>query len=452
MSAATGPSPEIRRLQSGPILSTLLKLAVPSVLAMVMQVLVGIAETVYVGRLGKTPLAAMALVFPFLMLSQQLSAGAMGGGVSSAVARALGASNTARANALALHALAIGGLLGVIFTAVLLAFGPAFYRILGGSGEVLAEAVGYSAVLFLAAPFIWLGNTLASIIRGTGNMRIPSLGILAASLLQIGLGGVLALGAGPVPSLGMPGVAIGCIVANMATVAFFGWYLAGGRSRLTLRPRDFAPQREMFVDILKVGAVSMLSPLQSVLTVLIFTGFVARLGVEPLAGYSIGQRLEFLLIPISFGIGVASVPMVGMAMGAGDVPRARRVAWTAGVVSAFNLGVIGMAVALFPDLWAAMFTSDEGVLAYARQYLRIAGPSFAFFGLGLTLYFASQGSGKMIGPVLAGTVRLVLVFAAGTWLVSLPGTSAHLFGLVAVSMVVYGLSVAAAVRLTRWGR
>lgn len=452
MSARTGPAPEIQRLQHGPILSTLLRLAVPSVLAMVMQVLVGIAETVYVGRLGKTPLAAMALVFPFLMLSQQLSAGAMGGGVSSAVARALGASNLPRANALALHALTIGGLLGAVFTVVLLVFGPAFYRILGGSGTVLEEAIGYSMVLFLAAPFIWLGNTLASILRGTGNMRVPSLGILAASVLQIVLGGVLALGAGPVPSLGMAGVAIGCIVANVATVAFFGWYLASGRSRLTLRLQGFALQREMFVDILKVGAVSMLSPLQSVLTVLIFTGFVARLGVEPLAGYSIGQRLEFLLIPISFGVGVASVPMVGMAMGAGNVPRARRVAWTAGLVSACNLGVIGLAVAVFPDLWAAMFTSDEAVLGYAREYLRIAGPSFAFFGLGLTLYFASQGSGKMIGPVLAGTVRLALVFVAGSWLTSLPGTSAHLFGLVAASMVVYGLAVVAAVRLTRWGR
>src|SRR5690606_16116777 len=106
---------DIARLQQGPILSTLLKLSAPNVLAMLMQVLIGIAETIYIGRLGTTPLAAMALVFPFLMLAQQLSAGAMGGGVSSAVSRALGAANLPRANALALHAVAIGGLLGVLF-------------------------------------------------------------------------------------------------------------------------------------------------------------------------------------------------------------------------------------------------------------------------------------------------------------------------------------------------
>jgi len=441
---------DIARLHQGPILSTLLKLSAPNVLAMLMQVLVGIAETIYIGRLGTTPLAAMALVFPFLMLAQQLSAGAMGGGVSSAVSRAIGAANLPRANALALHAMAIGGLLGLVFTALMLMLGPVFYSLLGGRGAVLEEAIRYSNVLFLSALLIWLSNTLASVLRGTGNMRIPSIGIFGAAVLQILLGGVLALGAGPIPSFGMVGVAYAYIVANALSVGFFMWYLFKGHSRLNLTLRAFSLQREMFTDILKVGAVSMISPLQSVLTIVIFTGFVARLGVLPLAGYSIGQRLEFLLIPISFGIGVASVPMVGMAVGARKIDRARSVAWTAGTASAFNLGVIGLVVALFPDLWAGLFTTDEAVLEYARQYLRIAGLAFPFFGIGLTLYFASQGAGKMIGPVLAGTVRLVLVAGGCYWLASVSGTAEQLFGLVALSMIVYGLTTVAAVKLTRW--
>jgi len=441
---------DIARLQQGPILSTLLRLSAPNVLAMLMQVLVGIAETIYIGRLGTTPLAAMALVFPFLMLAQQLSAGAMGGGVSSAVSRALGAADLPRANTLALHAMAIGGLLGLIFTALMLMLGPVFYELLGGRGAVLDEAIRYSNVLFFSALLIWLSNTLASVLRGTGNMRIPSIGIFGAAVLQILLGGVLALGAGPIPSFGMVGVAYAYIVANALSVGFFMWYLFKGHSRLNLTLRTFSLQREMFTDILKVGAVSMISPLQSVLTIVIFTGFVARLGVLPLAGYSIGQRLEFLLIPISFGIGVASVPMVGMAVGARKIDRARSVAWTAGSASAFNLGVIGLVVALFPDLWAGLFTTDEAVLEYARQYLRIAGLAFPFFGIGLTLYFASQGAGKMIGPVLAGTVRLVLVVGGCYWLASVSGTSEQLFGLVALSMIVYGLTTFAAVKFTRW--
>jgi Na+-driven multidrug efflux pump len=282
-------------------------------------------------------------------------------------------------------------------------------------------------------------------------MRVPSVTIFATAVLQIVLGGALGLGAGPIPSYGMVGVALGHIVATALGVAFLGWYLAAGRGRLTLHLRGVAMRREMFHDILKVGAVACLSPVQSVATVLIFTGLVARLGVAPLAGYGIGQRLEFLLIPIAFGIGVASVPMVGMAMGSGDVARARRVAWTAGGVSAVNLGLVGLVVSLAPDLWGGIFSGDETVLEHARQYLRVAGPAFPLFGLGLTLYFASQGSGRILGPVLAATVRLAVVAAAGAWLAASGAGASHYFALVAVAMVVYGVATAAAVRYTRWG-
>lgn len=440
----------MQRLRHGAILPTLLRLSAPNVLAMLCTVGVGIAETYYAGRLGTPPLAAMALVFPFAMLTGMLSAGAMGGGVSSAVSRALGSGQSGRAQALAMHALAIGSAAGVLYSLLFLAGGPALYRLLGGAGAVLDEAIRYSNVLFCGAVLVWLANTLASTLRGTGNMRVPSIGIVATALLQITLGGLLSLGAGPVPSLGLAGVAIGHIAATAAGVAFFAWFLFSGRGRLSLAWQGVVLQRELFADILKVGAVSCISPLQSVLATLIVTGLVAHLGVLPLAGYSIGQRLEFLLVPIAFGIGVAAVPMVGMAIGAGDVARARRVAWTAGGVSAFNLGLVGALVAIAPDFWAAPFTSDAAVLEYARQYLRASGPAFPFFGLGLTLYFAAQGSGRVLGPVLAGTLRLLLVAGVGAWLASRQAPPSSFFALVAVAMVAYGLATVGAVKLTRW--
>ena len=113
---------------------------------------------------------------------------------------------------------------------------------------------------------------------------------------------------------------------------------------------------------------------------------------------------------------------------------------------------IAVAVALAPDLWARLFTSDEAVLAAARQYLRWAGPGFALFGLGLCLYFASQGAGRILGPVLAATVRLVLVLAVGGALAAAGAPLWTLFALVAAAMVTYGVLTAAAVWLTPWGK
>ncbi len=449
--AAAMPIPTANPLLSGRILPTLLRLALPNVLAMTATVLVGVAETSYIGILGTQPLAAMALVFPFAMLTQMMSAGAMGGGVSSAVSRALGAGDVLRARALALHAVAIGIIAGVLYSFVFLVFGPALYRLLGGSAGVLAEATHYSNVLFSGAVLIWLSNSLASVLRGTGNMKLPSITILTTSLLQIVLGGSLGLGLGPLPRLGMPGVALGQLVATGAGVAVLLWYLRSNRGRLRLAFRGIAFRGEMFFDILKVGALACLSPVQAVLTVLIFTALVARFGVPALAGYGIGVRLEFLLIPIAFGVGVAAVPMVGMAIGAGEVPRARSVACTAGGVTALMLGLIGLVVAVAPDLWAGLFTREEAVLLAARQYLRFAGPGFAFFGLGLTLYFAAQGSGNVLGPVLASTLRLLLVAIGGAWLAQGGAGVAALFALVGASMTAYGLATAAAVFFTRWG-
>lgn len=449
--AAVRPA-AISGLLTSPILPTLLKLALPNTIAMFGTTLVAVAETAYIGQLGTEPLAGIALVFPFVMLTQMMSAGAMGGGVSSAISRALGAGDRDRAGTLALHAAMIGACAGIFFTAMMLTFGRAFYTLLGGRGSVLEQAMQYSNVLFSGAIAIWLVNTLASVVRGTGDMRIPSATLIGTALIQITVGGALGLGLFGLPRLGMGGVAAGQLTAFALGAMFLAWYLVSGGSRLTLNFKGFRFRRDMFVDILKVGAISCLSPLQTVLTVLIFTKILAGYGTETLAGYGMGSRLEFLLTPIAFAFGVASVPMVGMAMGAGLVSRARQVAWTAGAAASLTLGVIGIVVALMPSLWVSMFTSDPGVTAAASSYLTWAGPAFAFFGMGVCLYFSSQGAAKVGGPVIAGTARLLVVGGGGWLLASMGAPSWALFALVGAAMIVYGLSTALAIRLTPWGK
>ncbi len=438
-------------LLDGAILPTLLRLALPTSIAMVATALVAIAETAYVGLLGTLSLAGLALVFPMVMLQQMMSSGAMGGGISSAISRALGAGSVDRAAALAQHAVLIGGSAGLFFFILFQLAGSAIYALLGGRDGVLAEALAYSNVVFFGAPAIWLANTFASILRGTGNMVVPSVVLLIVAGAQIVLGGALGLGLGPVPRLGMAGVALGQVIAFSAGALYLYWHLASGRARVTLKLSSIAVSWDILRDILKVGAVACISPLQTILTVLIITRLVSAFGTEALAGYGIGARLEFLLIPITFAIGVASVPMVGMAVGAGDIARARRVAWTAGTVATAALTVIGVLVTLYPLLWVGLFTRDPVILASASTYLRWVAPFYGLFGLGLCLYFASQGSGKILGPVLAGTVRLLVVLIGGLWLVSMNAPAWQIFALVGVAMAVYGASTAFSLWIVDWG-
>src|SRR5712672_1493936 len=187
-------APARNSLVDGPILRTLLRLAWPNVVALTAGVCVVIAETSYIGRLGVESLAAMALVFPFVILTMTMSGGAMGGGVASAVARALGAGDIDRASTLAAHALLIGAGFGLVFMLGMLIFGPKLLELLGGRGSVLANAVGSSQIFFGGAVVPWLMNSMAGILRGTGNMKLPSLMMLTSAACQIVLGGALGLG------------------------------------------------------------------------------------------------------------------------------------------------------------------------------------------------------------------------------------------------------------------
>ena len=266
------PQPPVKNaLLDGPILGTLLWLAWPNVIALSAGTCVVIAETSYIGRLGVESLAAMALVFPCVILTMTMSGGAMGGGVASAIARALGAGDRERASTLAAHALLIGIGFGLVFMLGMLIFGPRLLALLGGRGNVLAQAIAYTQIFFGGAVLPWLMNTMAGVLRGTGNMKLPSLMILSSAICQIILGGTLGLGLGPVPQFGMRGVAAGSLIAYTISISVMGWYLFSGRARVVPKLKGLRIRWSMFFDILRVGAIACFSPLQGVLTISIFT-------------------------------------------------------------------------------------------------------------------------------------------------------------------------------------
>ena len=396
-------------------------------------------------------MAAAALVLPLIMLMGMMSAGAMGGGVSSAISRALGAGEDHRAADLARHAVVIGLALGLFFTAVLTLFGHLVFSALGGHGETLRLAVLYSSVVFAFACLLWLSNILSSVLRASGNMAGPAAVMLIGAVLQIALGGALCFGWGPAPRLGIVGVAVGQATASgvVTLLMFLLLRRPGARVRLVLR----GPlSRDHFWDILRVGGPALFSPIQTVATNLVLTAIAARFGVETLAGYGIGSRLEYLLVPVAFSLGIASLPMVGLAIGSGNVVRARRVAWTAGAMGAISLGVLGVVLSLNPAIWVSIFTHDLGVRAAAASYLHIAGLAYVFFGLSLVLYFSAQGAGRIGGPLLAGTARLAFVAIGGWILVSFKAPSWALFTLAAMGMVVMGVLTATFVAMSRWER
>src|SRR5690242_2908154 len=408
--------------------------------------MVSVGDTYFIGRLGTAPLAGLALVFPLVMLLQMTSAGAMGGGVSSAIARALGAGDAARARRLVVHALIIAAGMAAAFTILVLALAHPLYRLLGGKGESLANALAYSNIIFAGAVTVWVANTLSSILRGSGNMLVPALALIVAACVQVPLSGSLVLGLGPMPRLGIAGAAVAYVTAF--GLAALPMAFAVFRRASALRPRaaDLVLEGRLFGDILRVGGLSSLNSMQTVLTAVVLTGFVGRFGPAALAGYGVGVRLELLQIPLVFAVGQALVVLVGTHIGAGDTARAKTIAWAGTALAAAICLVIGAFAALFPLAWVGNFSADPAVLDAGSRYLRIVAPFYPLLGVSIALYFASQGAGRMFWPVLAGTSRLVVVIIGGAVAASLAG----IFGFVAAGILVHAALMAWIVTRARW--
>lgn len=432
---------------------TLLALAAPNAAVTLLQSLVTVLDAYFVAQLGADAIAGVSLVFPVVMLMQTMSSGGMGGGVSSAVARALGAGRRADADALATHALLIALAFGAAFSLAVLLGGPALYRTMGGRDATLAAALAYSNVLFAGAAAAWVFNTLTNVVRGTGHMAMAAGLVLGTSLLQLALAPTLIYGLGPFPRLGVRGAAVALVAAFGAGSVVVAAYLASGRALVRLRVRRVSPRAAHFREILRVGLPGAANTVLTNSTVLLLTGIVGQFGTLALAGYGIGVRLEYLQIPLAFGMGAALVAMVGTNVGAGRAARAERIAWTGAAVAAGASAAFGLWGALFPHAWLGLFTSDPEVLAAGASYLRIVGPTYAFFGGGLALYFAAQGAGRLWWPIMASVVRLV-VAVGGAWLGGrlLGGGLGVVFAAMAVSLVLLGGINVAALAGGAWRR
>ncbi len=449
--APAAMNPRTRRLLQGAIVPTLLMMAWPNILVMTAQASTGLIETWWVSRLGTDALAGMALVFPGFMMMQMLSAGAIGGGISSAVARALGAGRRDDADSLVLHAILVNLGLGVVTSAIFLAFGRPIYAAMGGQGGSLEAALAYSNVVFVGNVLVWLMNALASVIRGTGNMLVPSLAVCLGIVLLVPLSPLFIFGWGPVPALGIAGGGLAVVVTTALTAAVLAWYILSGRCVVKLRRARL--QAPFFADILRVGGVGAISTLQTTLTVALTTALVgAHGGPDAVAGYGTGARLEYLLIPLVFGLGAPMVALVGTNIGAGQRERALRIALTGGALAFAISEAVGLAAAIWPHAWLGLFGQDPKMLETGAAYLRVVGPTYGFFGLGLSLYFASQGAGKLAWPLIGGMLRLLIAVGGGWLVVSLTGSLAWAFAVLALALVVYGVTIVSAIASGSWFR
>ncbi|MBR0648799.1 multidrug transporter MatE [Roseomonas terrae] len=427
-------------------LRRILALAAPTTLLAATQVAALLIEPWLAARQGTPALAGWAVVLPFALLLGQMSAGAMGGGVVSAIARALGARQTEEAAALATHALVIAFIGAALFAVPLAIFPRSVLGLIGGP-EAAEAAAAYSAWLFGAGALpAWLTNTLASILRGGGRHALAARGVVGAWIVYPPLAWLLMEPAG----MGLAGAGLAFALAMTgSTVVMAAAVMSGGAG---FTPSLRTPlRRALFHRILAVGLIACAMATIANLATILVTARIAGHGAAAVAGYGISARMEFLMIPLAFGVGSALTALVGRAVGSGDWAEARRIAWTGGGLALAVTSAIAIPVAIFPGATAAAFTDDPAVRVIATEALSIIGWAMPGFGIGMALYFAAMGAGRMAWPVVAALSRIALAVGGGWVLSDLMG-----FGLtgqfvaVALGITAYGSVCAAAVRPGVW--
>jgi MATE family, multidrug efflux pump len=443
-----------RRLLEGPIVSTLLRLAAPNIVVNVVVIAVTASvDAHFVGRLGSSALAGLSLVFPLMMLMQQMANGSMGSAIASAVARAIGAGRRDDASALVVHALVIAAGMAALFTSVLVMAGPAVYALMGGRGPALAAAVAYSNAIFAGALVYWVLGALTSVLRGAGQPAMPALVYLGAEVVHVLLVPLLVFGLGPFPALGITGAGVGTVLSLILSAGVLAWYLVTGRAGLTLSLRSLRLERRLFVEILRVGIPASMQPILNNLTLAILTAFVGTLGPTVLAGFGAAVRLEYVQVPLTFGFGAGLLAMVGTNVGAGRWDRAARITWIGAALAASVTGAIGVLAVTWPGGWVALFSTSPAVHEVAASYFWIVGLAYPFLGLGYTLASAFQAAGRPLWPLLANVSRTAVVAGGGA--VVLHATDTGLVGLAVVAaagLAVYGSTMLVAFRAGAWKR
>jgi len=275
--------------------------------------------------------------------------------------------------------------------------------------------------------------------------------VTVGAIVVIPLSPLLIFGWGPFPRLGVAGGAVAVLLYYGGAIPFLAHAIWSGRNVVKPSLRATKIRGALLYEILRVGLVAAAITVTTNVTVALTTGIVGRAGSEAIAGYGIGSRLEYLLIPMAFAMGAPLVAMVGTCIGAGDRARALRAAWLGAAIGGTVAETVGVLAAVFPAAWMGLFSADADVIAQGSQYLRIVGPFYGFFGVGMVLYFASQGAGRLAWPLIAGLSRLAVAGAGGWLAYAWTRDLAAVFLMLGLALAVFGTVIAGAVARGAWG-
>lgn len=385
---------------SGPIVRTVIKLAIPVVLGQLMQFAMSVINLFWVGRLG--PAAQDAVTTAMVIIwTVYASSSIFVVGTTALVSRSVGAGDQAGAGHTLRQALLFGLMMSGLYAVAGFLLTPWLVHFMGASAETTAHAVPYVRVFFVTNFILAVSETVYAAFRASGNTRTPTFVGVTVVAINALLDPILIFGWGPIPALGVEGAAIASAISMGLGTVFILWRLAAGKMGYEVRrPFVFRPDWTTIGKIAKIGLPMTVQQIAFVAVYWFLMSIVHRFGDAAGAAMGIGNRMESLSYLTCWGFSIAASTMVGQNLGAKSPDRARRGAWAAVWLSVAATMISSILFIAIPHYIANLFTPDETVRAMAVDYLFILGLSQTTMAIEIVLEGAFSGAGDTLPPMI----------------------------------------------------
>jgi len=391
-------------LLEGPILQSLLKLAMPIMIANVLQAAYQLVDAFWVGRLGGAAVAAVSVTTPVIFLTMAIGIGlAIAGSVL--IAQYFGAGNQKMVNHVAAQTLLMVLAVSVVLAIIGFCLTPYFLHALNVAPDVYSGALGFMKISFIGLVFNFSFMVFQSVMRGVGRAVLPVFIILGTVILNFALDPLFIFGWHFVPALGVEGAAMATVGTQSLALIIGFVILFRGKHDIQLKLNDFKPDLVHIKRAFKIGMPSSIEQSMRGIGMTAMTFLIVRFGTSTMAGYGAGSNIVQLAMIPGLGLSMALSTLVGQNIGAGNVDRATRIARLGAIIGFVLLSIFGVITFAFaPQMIGFFVPGNVPVINGGAGFLRIVCFSWGFLGLQLCLVGVLRASGNTVLPMILALI------------------------------------------------
>ncbi len=398
-----------KKYTEGKIFNSLFHLAVPIILANILQTAYQLIDTFWLGRLGANAVAAVSISFPLLFLVLSLGSGLTLAGTV-LVSQYFGAEDQEKVDFNSSQTISLVFFISLLLSVLSYYSAAPLMRLIGAGPEIIEDSVSYFQVSSIGFVFLFMFFAFQSLMRGIGNVMLPVYIVLSTVFLNLILDPLFIYGYGPIPGYGVAGAAVASIVTQAISAAIGLWILFRGRSGIRIHFNQMRPHLFTLKRIVNLGIPASIEQSTRALGMTFMVVLVTGFGSEVVAAYGIGARiLSFIVIP-ALGLAIATTSLVGQNIGAIKIKRAEKVANLSSQIAFFGLTGMGLLMYFFAEPITAFFIpNDPDVIKDASLFIKIMAPSFGLLGVQQVLNGVFNGAGFTKASMLISILNLWII-------------------------------------------